>query len=600
MNWKKVLMFDLRSLTNRADKTSRESRIAEDLWFVRLCRFFAYGRSGKSHYTRGFELESGFCTPGRNYDYLSPAWPGPVYLPGKRRLIDLHYVVEQLGGMVRTNAPLASGLDSLVRVERRSSRGFGGGNAFFQAMAVAAGVLFSVAVVGYVCLSLKVSLLTTMAAISTPLIIVALLRLRTRTLSRNLFIVLILAVAATVGALFVLDGLHWTYQANAAHRARTAWLSLDNSLHLAEFHFYRYLMRNADSVVATFLFCASAGLFVWAMQVARSGGPRELVLARLRDRIANGVSLSQAMRELHRFFPRFYADMVEAGEETGQLAECLGELSVAAQSTMQRRQHIRSTLVYLCVVGGFMTLISIFIAIRVVPVFYEIHQEFGYKSESSLVASVCQWPTDLVRERWRQAGMLRFDIGVVLAVAVIGGFFFRFLLIHKGQRGVFSHSLSSLFLVVPGFRGLVVNSNFAVIALMLEKLLRAGVPLDRALSKTAAGDLNPLYAGMLLRVHGRVLQGEGFTEAFQAESSPLIAPASFVGLASAGESAGMLPDALAYLKTFYSARANMRARILVDVIKPFGVVFLGLITMAFMVHFFRLFVGIAEAILNSI
>ena len=146
---------------------------------------------------------------------------------------------------------------------------------------------------------------------------------------------------------------------------------------------------------------------------------------------------------------------------------------------------------------------------------------------------------------------------------------------------------------------MVMQDNFTVITGTLEKLLCAGIPLDTAVEKASAGDVNPVYARLLRRVHRRILEGESLVAAFQQSSSGIMVPASFTSLVAVGEQSGMLPEALAYLHTFYRTQASIRARILVDTIKPFGIMAMGLVVMLFMRDMFSLLVGLTDSVLNS-
>jgi len=190
--------------------------------------------------------------------------------------------------------------------------------------------------------------------------------------------------------------------------------------------------------------------------------------------------------------------------------------------------------------------------------------------------------------------------GILLVGAV--GLAVVLVLLHsyrKRRRGLSARPFASLLLFIPGLRGLVMQDNFTVIACTLEKLLHAGVPLDTALEKASQGDLNPLYARMLRRVHKRILEGESFVAAFQQASDGLTTPASFTSLTAVGEQSGMLPEALRYLHVFYRTQASIRSRILVDIVKPVGVLVVGLATLLFMSDMFGLMVGLTDALLNS-
>ena len=341
-------------------------------------------------------------------------------------------------------------------------------------------------------------------------------------------------------------------------------------------------------------------LFFFGHHAIQKNGAREKVLIRLRDLLESGLDLSEAMRRLPRFFPKIYADMVEAGEQTGRMEECLAELSVLSAESLSTNQQVRSIFIYLGVTLLIQIFILFFLVVKVAPVFLEIYEEMGYSyTERAPFVSRLMESIDALSEfRLESLSTNVFSGGITAFVMIV----FAFLLLRifrKQRRTFFASPLLSLFLVIPGLRGLIMQSNFAVITGTLEKLLHAGVPLDVALKKTSDGDISPVYAGMLRKVHARLLEGDSLVAAFQTASSRLLVPASFTSLLAVGEQSGMLPEALAYLWTFYRNQAKIRIQVLTDTLNPLGVVILGIFVLFFAVDMFSLLVGLSEAILNS-
>ena len=81
-------------------------------------------------------------------------------------------------------------------------------------------------------------------------------------------------------------------------------------------------MRDGLAMFNMFMIIFTPFLFVSivvAAWVLSRNAYAEAVLLKLRDSIAGDESLSSGMQRLGRFFPRFYVDMVRAGEETGKL-----------------------------------------------------------------------------------------------------------------------------------------------------------------------------------------------------------------------------------------------------------------------------------------
>lgn len=567
MNWKKILTINLTPV----GKSNEAFRKKEDtILFPNLGRIgrFLTGRSASA--SRGFELGEGNFEPGRNYRSLGKNWRGPIYFSAKSHRSDLQYIIGQIKSFVRGNVPLASGLESVAREEQRRSRFLGATYALKNALGFTAMLLLAMLVAAILSGSAEIAAFAAVPLMLTFFFLASAVRtwLQDR---KGLTLANLIAMMVSVGVfaqfVFMLE------------------MRLNRGLVRS------YLYAEPEDIALVALIAVAALCFVLTYRIARQGGPREMVLVRLRDLLESGHDLSEAMRRLPRFFPRFYADMVEAGEETGRMDDCLAELCEDVGTDMKVQRQIRGTLLYLGIVGFVQVFLMTFLMIKVVPVFFEITNEFGYTAHVPFIGLLVDFG-DVVYEGGK--------IGILTAVAVAVVILFPWRILRKRRRNFSARSLSSLFLLLPGFRGMVMQDNFTVITGTLEKLLCAGIPLDTAVEKAIGGDVNPVYARLLRRVHRHILEGESLIAAFQQSSSGIMVPASFTSLVAVGEQSGMLPEALAYLHTFYRTQANIRARILVDVIKPFGIMAMGLVVMLFMRDMFSLLVGVTESVLNTL
>src|SRR5215472_16501354 len=94
-------------------------------------------------------------------------------------------------------------------------------------------------------------------------------------------------------------------------------------------------------------------------------------------RVEGGDSFSEALQKHPKVFSRLYICMVAAGEKGGLLAEILARLAVYLENAARLRKKVKSALMYPTVVTIVAILITIFLLIKVVPVFGEIFKRFG-------------------------------------------------------------------------------------------------------------------------------------------------------------------------------------------------------------------------------
>ena len=94
-------------------------------------------------------------------------------------------------------------------------------------------------------------------------------------------------------------------------------------------------------------------------------------------RVEGGDSFSEALQKHPKAFSRLYVCMVGAGEKGGLLAEILARLATYLENTARLRKKVKSAMMYPTVVTIVAILITIFLLVKVVPVFGEIFTSFS-------------------------------------------------------------------------------------------------------------------------------------------------------------------------------------------------------------------------------
>src|SRR5688500_2045102 len=94
-------------------------------------------------------------------------------------------------------------------------------------------------------------------------------------------------------------------------------------------------------------------------------------------RVESGDSFSQALVKHPKVYTRLYVCMVDAGERGGLLAEILARLATFLENTARLRKKVKSAMMYPAVVTFVAITITIFLLVKVVPVFGEIFAGFG-------------------------------------------------------------------------------------------------------------------------------------------------------------------------------------------------------------------------------
>src|SRR5881396_506709 len=96
-------------------------------------------------------------------------------------------------------------------------------------------------------------------------------------------------------------------------------------------------------------------------------------------RVEGGDSFSQALMKHPKVFNKLYVSMVDAGEKGGLLAEVLARLATYLENTARLRKKVKSASMYPTAVTIIAIGITIFLLVKVVPVFGDIFAGFGAK-----------------------------------------------------------------------------------------------------------------------------------------------------------------------------------------------------------------------------
>src|SRR6058998_3289181 len=96
-------------------------------------------------------------------------------------------------------------------------------------------------------------------------------------------------------------------------------------------------------------------------------------------RVEGGDSFSDALVKHPKVFNRLYVCMVGAGERGGLLAEILSRLATYLENTARLRRKVKSAMMYPIIVTVVAIGITIFLLVKVVPVFGDVYKGFGQK-----------------------------------------------------------------------------------------------------------------------------------------------------------------------------------------------------------------------------
>lgn len=349
-------------------------------------------------------------------------------------------------------------------------------------------------------------------------------------------------------------------------------------------------------------FMAGGSSVVWIAEYSQGRARRAAVCGSLIQSMGLGLTLSESMSRLDRFFPKAVVAMVAAGEATNRLAETVEQLNCEALQRLIGAQRLSGWLVYVgAVIVGNVAVIG-FLIYKVVPVLLEITAEIRPPDHSAnsaipdhggpLLPPLPSLESLGTAPGWMQVNLIL--IGLTVAV-------FMFL---AGSKRI-ARSLrwsrfpgQGLDLHIPVYRRIVALQNVGSAAGMLGQLLRAGVTLDRALQTVSESDPHPAYAAWFRQIGERVRGGDSLSNACAVPPVAAHIPPSFLDAIATGERLGRLVDSLDQVSDRYIVDATIRAQWWVEVTQVGVILIMGYVVLSMEVGVFAMLVELADNLMR--
>lgn len=298
------------------------------------------------------------------------------------------------------------------------------------------------------------------------------------------------------------------------------------------------------------------------------------LMTQLRDDIAGGSRLADALRRHPRQFDALYCHMVAAGEHSATLGDTLAQLAAYGDKQLALRAKLRGALAYPIAVLGVAGLITLVMLVWVVPAFQAMFADFG--GTLPWATRVVITLSDLAVAHWPMllGGMLATAAGLAMAQR------------HWPALRALEHRAG---LVVPLAGPLWRHAILARWSRTLAVLIAAGVPLDEALGIAAHVSGNQRYEGASMQIRAAIQEGARLSQAMRdAGGFPPMLPQ----IAAIGEESGTLERMLHKAADMLEHEVNETVAALSSLIEPLMIVVLGLLiggmVMAMYLPVFRL------------
>jgi type IV pilus assembly protein PilC len=280
------------------------------------------------------------------------------------------------------------------------------------------------------------------------------------------------------------------------------------------------------------------------------------VIKDVTSRVEGGDSFSEALAKHPKVFNKLYVCMVGAGERGGLLAEILARLATYLENTARLRKKVKSAMMYPVGVTLVALAITVFLLVKVVPVFGEIYSGFGSKlpGPTQTLIDLSNW-----MQKW-----------IYLIIPAVGVGAYGWMLWIKTAKG--REFWDRYRIRLPIFGHIAHKICLARFTRTLASLVRSGVPILEVLGIVANTCGNVIMEKAIRTATVDIERGEGLAIAI---SKHPIFPSMLIRMMTAGEQTGKVEQMLERVSDFYDDEVETILSGLTSLIEPLLIVFLG-------------------------
>jgi type IV pilus assembly protein PilC len=250
--------------------------------------------------------------------------------------------------------------------------------------------------------------------------------------------------------------------------------------------------------------------------------------------------------------------MVAAGERGGLLAEILARLATYLENTARLRKKVKSAMMYPTIVTIVAIGITIFLLVKVIPVFADIYSGFGAQLPA---------PTQFLISL--SAILQKYFILFLLALGALVYGWFYFIKTPAGRWFWDSRRIR-----LPIFGSIAHKICLARFTRTLASLIRSGVPILEVLQIVSQTVGNVVMEKAIKDSSTDIERGEGIAAALGKHP---VFPSMIVRMVTAGEQTGKIDTMLERISDFLDEEIETTLSGLTSLIEPILIVVLGVV-----------------------
>ena len=295
-----------------------------------------------------------------------------------------------------------------------------------------------------------------------------------------------------------------------------------------------------------------------AIERQTAAGPWKDVLVDLREKVEEGVALSEAMGRHAEVFDEVTRSLVAAGESSGQLGLMLDRVAMLSRQQLKTKRALTGAMIYPALLIGVGSVVTLVMLLAVIPRFSELFDSLnaGLPPTTRFLMVV----SDGLRNYW-------WAILVGLATVVLAAR--SYLSSAAGRR-----ALDGWLVGAPYFGAVMRSVATARIARLLGVMLESRVPLLDALRLARHTTGNRLYADLMGKATEAATRGEPISGVFA--RSRLISPSVSEALRH-GEQNAQIGPIMTDMADFLDEENEVIVKTAMTVLEPLILIALGFV-----------------------
>jgi len=299
------------------------------------------------------------------------------------------------------------------------------------------------------------------------------------------------------------------------------------------------------------------------------------ILTDISRSVQEGKPLSDAVESHKDVFGSLVGHMIRAGEASGALEAVLRRLSEYLERKRAFKQSILSASIYPALLLSMSLLSMVVLLVYVIPRFAKIFEDL-------------QQNVPFITKVLLKAGIAIERYGWVIPIVLIIGFFAvrRLHLSSEGRK-----RLDGLIMKLPLVKRLTLYTNLSRFFLAMGTMVRAGVPLLRAIALARNVVENTVIKAELAPLYDNVKAGKAVSSVFAGKEifPPRIAP-----MLRVGEEKGELGETLLALGSYFEQETEKILRRLITLLEPAVIIGTGLVIGAMVLSMFSAIVSVSD------